>query len=69
MIAPDSPAPFHIHSQKPNKAVVPSILPDCSHYLRFLIPLFGFGSVYQALASFEDNIFAAAAYFLREDVD
>jgi hypothetical protein len=32
MIAPDSPAPSYIHRQKPNKVVVPSVLPDCSHY-------------------------------------
>jgi transposase len=27
MVAPDSPAPSYIHRQKPNKAVVPSVLP------------------------------------------
>jgi hypothetical protein len=31
MIAPDSLTPSYIHRQKPNKAVVPLVLPDCSH--------------------------------------
>jgi hypothetical protein len=33
MIAPDYPAPSYIHRQKPDKAIVPAVLPDCSHHL------------------------------------
>ena len=38
MIAPDSPAPSYIHRQKPNKAVVPSVLPDCA-VIRHIVEL------------------------------
>ena len=38
MIAPDSPAPSYIHKQKPNKAVVPLVLPDHSHLPEILEP-------------------------------
>src|SRR5207245_9270385 len=51
MIAPDSPAPSYIHRQKPNKAVVPSVLPDCSYYLRFYNPLSDYSCVYQCTDS------------------
>src|SRR5436190_12678100 len=51
MIAPDSPAPSYSHRQKPNKAVVPSVLPDCSYYLRFYNPLSDYSCVYQCTDS------------------
>jgi len=33
MIAADFTAPSYIHGQKPNKAIVPAVLPDCSYNL------------------------------------